>query len=98
MRAKNRPARTPALPDHNNSDPAHQLLTTTKIVPRGLSRFQAAAYVGVSPTLFDQMVADGRMPSPQSINSRTVWDRLRIDEAFDELPDRDHGNPWDEDT
>src|SRR5690242_17745827 len=30
--------------------------------PRGLSRVQAAAYVGVSPVLFDELVKDGRMP------------------------------------
>jgi len=32
--------------------------------PRGLSRTIAAAYIGVSATLFDQMVSDGRMPNP----------------------------------
>lgn len=57
--------------------------------PRGLSRVEAAAYVGVSPTLFDQMVADGRMPTPKRINSRTVWDRHRLDGAFAALPDDD---------
>lgn len=54
--------------------------------PRGLTRVQAAAYVGVSPTLFDQMVDDGRMPRPKRINARKVWDRRTIDEAFDALP------------
>jgi len=66
--------------------------------PRGLSRTQAAAYIGVSTSLFDQMVADGRMPGPKRINSRTVWDIKRLDAAFDALPD-DNGvetsNPWD---
>jgi predicted DNA-binding transcriptional regulator AlpA len=68
------------------------------LAPRGLSRIEAAAYVGVSASLFDQMVADGRMPSPKTVNSRVIWDRLRLDEAFDALPDRDGeepGNPWD---
>ena len=55
--------------------------------PRGLSRVQAAAYIGVSPTLFDEMVRDGRMPKPARINARTVWDRVKLDEAFAELPD-----------
>jgi predicted DNA-binding transcriptional regulator AlpA len=44
------------------------------IEPRGLSRVRAAAYVGVSPSLFDEMVSDGRMPSPKMINNRRVWD------------------------
>jgi len=33
---------------------------------RGLSRVESAIYVGVSPTLFDQMVKDGRMPAPKA--------------------------------
>jgi predicted DNA-binding transcriptional regulator AlpA len=55
--------------------------------PRGLSRVQAAQYIGVSPSLFDQMVKDGRMPPPVRVNTRTVWDRLRLDEAFVALSD-----------
>lgn len=56
--------------------------------PRGLSRVVAAAYVGISPPLFDEMVLDGRMPSPKIINSRIVWDRVALDRAFDALPQR----------
>jgi hypothetical protein len=50
------------------------------------------------------MVRDGRMPQPKMINSRTVWDRLRLDLAFDALPDKEDGttplvpandNEWD---
>ncbi len=55
--------------------------------PRGLSREQAAAYVGVGTSLFDAMVRDGRMPQPKEINSRRVWDRLQLDAAFSALPD-----------
>lgn len=66
--------------------------------PRGLSRVQAAAYVGVSPSLFDEMVRDGRMPRPKRVNARTVWDRLQLDESFAALPsDADERNEWDED-
>jgi hypothetical protein len=53
-------------------------------------------YIGVSPSLFDQMVADGRMPGPKVVNSRTIWDRWALDRAFETLPDRDGRNPWDE--
>jgi hypothetical protein len=49
---------------------------------------EAAAYLGVSPSLFEQMVADGRAPQPKLINSRVVWDRLALDRAFEALPDR----------
>jgi predicted DNA-binding transcriptional regulator AlpA len=57
---------------------------------------QAAAYIGVSPSLFDEMVKDGRMPPAKTINARKVWDRVRLDEAFETLPDGESGNPWDE--
>jgi predicted DNA-binding transcriptional regulator AlpA len=66
--------------------------------PRGLSREQAAAYVGVSPSLFDVLIKDGRMPMPKRINSRTIWDRLELDISFAALPSNDASamNPWDE--
>jgi hypothetical protein len=70
-------------------DIAHTLL------PRGLSREEAAEYIGVSASLFDRLVEDGRMPRPKAINSRVVWDRQRLDVAFDVLPDRGEPNPWD---
>jgi hypothetical protein len=54
--------------------------------PRGLSREQAAAYVGVSPNLFDEMVDDGRMPPARIINRRRIWDRIELDSAFAALP------------
>ena len=67
------------------------------LAPRGLSREQAAAYVGVSPSLFDTLVKDGRMPGPKRINARTVWDRLQLDAAFAALPSNEAPvNPWDE--
>jgi hypothetical protein len=67
------------------------------LAPRGLSREQAAAYIGVSPSLFDILVKDGRMPAPKRINSRAVWDRLSLDAAFAALPGNDEPmNPWDE--
>lgn len=57
--------------------------------PRGLSRLQAAAYIGVSATKFDEMVADKRMPKPKQIDGRVVWDLRRLDLAFDALPEQD---------
>ena len=55
------------------------------LAPRGLNRVMGAAYVGVSPGLFDLMVGDGRMPKPKDIGRRKVWDRHEIDQAFDAL-------------
>jgi predicted DNA-binding transcriptional regulator AlpA len=63
--------------------------------PRGLSRVQAAEYIGVGTTKFDEMVSDGRMPRPKRIDGRTVWDRIKLDEAFAGLDDGDSdGNEW----
>ena len=78
--------------DNATSAPAREL----RFPPRGMSRVEAADYVGISPSLFDTMVRDGRMPGPKLINTRTIWDRLALDRAFEALPDRDAVNPWDE--
>lgn len=62
---------------------------------RGLNRVEAAVYVGVSATKFDEMVADGRMPKPKGIGARRVWDLRALDSHFDALPDEGDANPWD---
>lgn len=64
--------------------------------PRGLSRVQAAEFVGVSPTKFDALVADGRMPKPKRIDGRVVWDREKLDTAFAALPDDGEANEAEE--
>ena len=53
----------------------------------GLSRVEAAEYIGLSPSFFDALVADGRMPRPKRAGTRTIWDRRAIERAFSELPD-----------
>jgi len=35
------------------------------------------------------------MPPPKRINSRVIWDRRRLDEAFEALPGDSDANPWD---
>lgn len=66
------------------------------VTPRGLQREVAARYVGISPTKFDEMVSDGRMPGPKMIDRRKVWDRLALDAAFDDLPSvAEDENEWD---
>lgn len=66
--------------------------------PRGLSRVQAAEYIGVGATKFDEMVDDGRMPKPKRIDVRTVWDRIKLDEAFAALDEGEArtSNEWDQ--
>jgi len=66
------------------------------LAPRGLSRIQAAEYIGVGITKFDEMVGDGRMPRPKRIDGRKVWDRIKLDEAFASLDDEaGPKNEWD---
>ncbi len=55
---------------------------------------EAATYVGISPTKFDQLVADGKMPKPKQIGGRKVWDVRELDPAFDELGSIDKS--WDD--
>jgi predicted DNA-binding transcriptional regulator AlpA len=69
-----------------------QNILPQSLPPRGLSREQAAAYVGISPSLFDMLVKDGRMPGPKRINSRVIWDRLKLEAAFEALADTEDGD------
>jgi excisionase family DNA binding protein len=75
-------------------------LSEIRPVPRrGLSRIEAAVYLGVSPGKFDQLVDDGRMPAPRRIDRRKVWDRYEIDVAFDALPSENplsQASTWDD--
>lgn len=66
-----------------------------RIEPRALGRPDAAAYVGISPSKFDQLIEDGRMPRPRRIDGRVVWDRYALDEAFENLPIDQPPNPLD---
>jgi predicted DNA-binding transcriptional regulator AlpA len=54
---------------------------------RGLRREAAALYVGVSPSTFDKLVADGEMPKPLRVRGCVLWDVRALDLAFDALGD-----------
>lgn len=69
-----------ALPDRRA-----QLLPQS-LPPRGLSRTESAAYIGVGVTLFDRLIETGMMPRPKRLAGRVVWDRRQLDVAFDALP------------
>ena len=63
-------------------------------MPRLLSRADAARYVGVKTTLFDDLVRKGVMPKPKAMGERrVVWDRCELDKAIDEL--QEAGAPTD---
>lgn len=66
---------------------------------RGLSRKDAADYIGVSTTKFDQLVSDKHMPRPKAIGGRRIWCVYEIDEHFDQLGAPHQAistNSWDE--
>jgi hypothetical protein len=77
---------------HRGCDPL-----PVSLPPRGLNREQSAAYVGVSPSKFDELVKDGRMPAPIQVDARRIWDRRALDRAFDMLASAtgDGVNEWD---
>ena len=68
-------------------------LSTVRPIPRrGLSRAEAAMYLGISASKFDGLVRDGRMPGSKRIDGRKIWDVHQLDLAFNSLPDdNDHG-------
>jgi predicted DNA-binding transcriptional regulator AlpA len=53
---------------------------------RGLRRVGAAVYLGVSPALFDALVADGTLPPPKLLRGAVVWDRIELDTYFEAIP------------
>jgi excisionase family DNA binding protein len=66
---------------------ARQTALPPTLAPRLIGREAAAAYVSVSPTTFDEMVDDGRMPVPRLLGGRRrAWDVRDLDAAIDRLP------------
>ena len=76
---------------------ARQNALPPTLAPRLIGREAAAAYVNVSPTTFDEMVRDGRMPrSKRLAGRRRAWDVRALDAAVDDLDDCNNDNDtWD---
>jgi predicted DNA-binding transcriptional regulator AlpA len=75
----------------------------TSFPPRGLRVDQAAMYLGMGRSKFLDLVSEGRLPKPKIIDSMAIWDRLALDSAFDDFPERSdsdnvagHRNSFDE--
>lgn len=74
--------------------------------PVGISREQAAAFIGISSTLFDRLVHEGMMPDGRKIFGRIVWDVAEVVQAFRALPHSSEpidarateSNPWDDEA
>ena len=69
-------------------------MTRLLSIRRGLRREEAALYIGLKPTKFDQLVREKRLPEPVRIDGCVVWDVKKLDAAFDELSDP--RNVWDD--
>jgi hypothetical protein len=64
---------------------------------RGLSREEAAMYLGVSASTFDDLRATGKIEPPRLIKGRKLWDIRELDIAFDALPrenQESEGKSW----
>lgn len=59
------------------------------IVRRGLSRLEAATYIGISPSKFDELRKAHRIPPPKVLDGRLIFTAERLDEFLDALPDED---------
>lgn len=69
-----------------------QIALPPTLPPRLIGRDASAAYVCVSPTLFDRLIEEGRMPRARIMTMhRKVWDVRELDIYVDLLP-RDGDN------
>jgi excisionase family DNA binding protein len=62
---------------------------------RGLSRVEAAQYLGISPSKFDELRHSGQIGPAKIIGSRLLFDVYLLDEFFDALPDENHNDAED---
>lgn len=64
-------------------------LRSRSLPRRGLRRAEAATYIGVSVTAFDQLVRLGLMPQPKEIPGvdAPIWDVDQLDLLFGALPE-----------
>jgi hypothetical protein len=53
---------------------------------RGLSRVEAAMYLGISPSKFDELRKSGRIGPAKILDSRKLYAIEMLDEFFDALP------------
>ena len=61
-------------------------------------RDEAATVLGISPSLFDEWVKDGRMPKPVRVGGCVLWGASALSTAWAALEAGggvDSSNPWD---
>jgi hypothetical protein len=54
---------------------------------RGMSRTEAAMYLGLSPSKFDELRKTNRIAPPKVLDGRLIFTVERLDEFLDALPD-----------
>jgi predicted DNA-binding transcriptional regulator AlpA len=60
--------------------------------PRAFRAERAAAYLGMSTTMFLRLVDDGDLPPPVRKRGMVSWDRLDLDAAYESWKDGETGN------
>jgi predicted DNA-binding transcriptional regulator AlpA len=65
----------------------HKLSDGLAYPPRAMRADQAAAYLSISTRFFYTMVEEEKMPPPIKIRGASLWDRLELDAAFENLKD-----------
>jgi excisionase family DNA binding protein len=68
---------------------ASKLADSFAYPPRAMRVDQAAAYLGMSRSMFLKLVEEGVMPPAVKIRSMATWDRLDLDAAYDDLKHKD---------
>ena len=66
-------------------------LSSVRPIPRrGLSRVEAAIYLGISASKFDELRKDGRLGPAKILDGRKLFAIEMLDEFFEALPDETH--------
>jgi len=83
----------PTAPARRRDDAERRLMARYDALPPGVlpfavSRETSAALVGISPSKFEELVNDGRMPQPRALDGRVLWDVEELRAAWRALPRR----------
>jgi hypothetical protein len=68
----------------------HSARCARPFLRRGLSRTEAAIYLGISPSKFDELRKDGRIGPAKVLDGRKLFPIEMLDEFFDALPLENH--------
>jgi Helix-turn-helix domain len=81
------PAQNDAIWKARTLTSERRLSTIRPVVRRGLSRQEAATYLGISPSKFDELRKANRIAPPKVLDGRLIFTVERLDEFLDSLPD-----------